>query len=374
MCQFLGDPRSLKHDVALTKQISAPRRPQTFLTWLLIHSDATCVSRVGLDRDADEITSVTVFGATSPQGTSVVKGLLADKRKQYTIRATTRRSLNDPVVEAIRALDPSRVTIVNADLDNIHSCQQAVEGVDGVFLVSDSYQPAMDGNQLDLEERHTTNIIDACEGRVKHLVFSTMESVDNVNPALPDQEVRDMSPKARMAAYARSKQLSVTFVLMPCYSEVFFDMITKIVDDQGNERHVLQIPLKHGNAKVMCMSVEELGPAVANIFDSYECYAGHEIGLVTDFTSIQEVQEILQEVFDETVQVETQDTMEWVEARDTHMKDLGQLFASLSRSDAVKHRHSLAKTYQLVPSAKNLRRWVESNKDNPQFREKLGLR
>lgn len=54
--------------------------------------------------------------------------------------------------------------------------------------------------------------------------------------------------------------------------------------------------------------------------------------------------------------------------------DLGQMFAYLSHTDAVKKRHSIAKTMKLVPSARPLKLWVEQNKDNPAFREKLGLR
>ena len=41
------------------------------------------------------------------------------------------------------------------------------------------------------------------------------------------------------------------------------------------------------------MSVDDLGPAVANIFDSYEVYAGHEIGLVTEFVSVKDMSEIM---------------------------------------------------------------------------------
>jgi hypothetical protein len=126
----------------------------------------------------------------------------------------------------------------------------------------------------------------------------------------------------------------------------------------------------------MCMSVEELGPAVANIFDSYQCSAGHEIGLVAEFIPVSQVQEILQDVFspDQIIETEQVDTKEWVEAKDTYMKDLGQMFATLSHAGAVRHRHSVAKTFSLVPSARNLRQWAEQNKDNPAFREKLGLR
>jgi hypothetical protein len=374
MCQFLGDPRSLEHDCGLTAKLMAPRTPTSFQDWLLTHSDSTAFSRVGLDLDAEAIASVCVFGATSAQGRSVVQGLLADERQTYMIRGTTRRPLDSPEVLELINLDPERVSLVNADFDNVLSCQQAVEGMDGAFLVADFWEQAQ--SDMEVEERHTKNIIDACEGNVKHLVFSTMESVENVNPQMPEKELLAFSPKARAAAYARSKSLSVTFVLMPCYSELFFDMIEKQVDKAGNTKLVLQVPLKDKDAKVMCMSVEELGPAVANIFDSYQCFAGREIGLVTDFIPVSQVQEIFQDVFspDQRIETEQVDTQEWVAAKDTYMKDLGQMFASLSHADAVRHRHSVAKTFSLVPSARNLRKWVEQNKDNPAFREKLGLR
>lgn len=56
------------------------------------------------------------------------------------------------------------------------------------------------------------------------------------------------------------------------------------------------------------------------------------------------------------------------------MKDLGQMFRYMSHPDAVKQRRSVAKTLKLVPEARSLRMWVEQNKDNVAFREKLGLR
>jgi hypothetical protein len=82
----------------------------------------------------------------------------------------------------------------------------------------------------------------ACEGHLKHLVFSTMESVQNVNPQMPEKELLEFSPKERAAAYARSKSLSATFVLMPCYFDLFFDMMEKQVDEAGNTKLVLQAP------------------------------------------------------------------------------------------------------------------------------------
>lgn len=391
MCQFIGDPRMLRHDLAVTVEVAFPKRPQTFEDWLLTHSDSSAFKRVGLDLDAPEIKAVTVFGATSPEGTSVVKGLLNDSRKQYKIRATTRH-LDSDNAKAVKALDPERVELVYADFDDCSSCQKALEGMDGAFLVTDFYEDA--AQDIEAEERHAKNVIDACEASksVKHLVFSTKESVDEMNRVLglglsashdikgKSAAVPQFDGKARAAAYARTKKLSVTYILMPCYSELFFQRIEKRASANGGlDKYVLTLPLKD-DAKVMCMSVDDLGPAVANIFGSYQVYAGHEIGLVTDFVSVEEVKDIITDVFqkegDKAVLLETEETIVTgdVEPKDTYMKDLGQMFAYLSHTEAVKMRHSIAKTMKLVPSALPLRKWVEQNVDNVEFREKLGLR
>jgi hypothetical protein len=150
-------------------------------------------------------------------------------------------------------------------------------------LVTDFFEEAeMD---MEAEERHAKNVIDACEAShsVRHLVFSTLESVDEMNKkmSLGLEEVEDsrgnravlpqFDAKARAAAYARTKNLSVTYVLMPCYSEMFFDLlkVERRMDEEGGERFVITVPMKD-DTKLMCMSVEDLGPAVANIFDSYQ--------------------------------------------------------------------------------------------------------
>lgn len=391
MCQFLGDPRSLQHDLEVSKEVAFPKQLQRFEDWLLTHSDSTAFTQVGLDVDAPDIESVTVFGATSSEGVSVVKGLLADRRKSYRIRATTRH-LDSEKAKALQKLDPSRIDLVYADFDNIDSCRAALAGEfsQGVFLATDFYEDA--AQDMEAEEQHAKNVIDACEAakNVKHVVFSTMESVEEMNqklnlglPKVIDSKGKEgtivqFDAKARAAAYARTKKISVTYILMPCYSEVFFDMIEKRIE-QGKEKLVLTIPLKN-DAKVMCMSVDELGPAVANIFDSYQVYAGHEIGLVTDFVSIAEVKDLIAEIFlaneKDAMTLETEEVSsdDWIEAKDTYMKDLGQMFAYMSHSDAVKMRRSIAKTMKLVPEARALRQWVEQNRENVAFREKLGLR
>ena len=124
-------------------------------------------------------------------------------------------------------------------------------------------------------------------------------------------------------------------------------------------------------------STAELGPAVANVFDSYQCFAGHEIGLVTDFITVSEVVEGLQEDVSSEIDKKGDEhlgTKDWIEAADTYVKDLGQLFTGVSDSRAISGRHSIATTLRLGPTASSLNQWVAENRDDPTFREKLGLR
>ena len=373
MCQFLASSFS-SHDVGVTETIMFPRKPQLFKDWLLTHSDHPSFEKVGLNLDAPDILEVTVFGATGMQGSSVVKGLLADTRKKYKLRATT-RNVDSEKAKAIKELDPERIVLVKVDFDDVKSCEAALDGADGAFLVTDYYSAGCDPK---VEEQHARNVIDAAEAShtVRHLVFSCLESIEEMNKELKlgldkvcndDHPLTQFDSKARAAAYARTKKISVTYVLMPVYAETIINIMaggegTKEVDEKTS---------------IQLMSIDDLGPAVANIFDSYECYAGHEIGLVTDVVTIKEATELIKEVFyteGDKTKAETTAKDQLVEKKQTFANDLGSMFDYYSRTDAVKERRSIARTMELVPDAKSLKQWLEMNRDNVEFRAMLGLR
>lgn len=288
MCEYLSLASTvplIDYDVEGTDEIMFPRKPQLFGDWLLIHNDNPAFEKLGLSIDGPQIRTVTVFGATGMQGRSVVKGLLADDRKCYMIRAATREPHSNKAKE-IEALDPERITLVQADFDDIDSCLKAVKGAEGVFLVTDFFGGA--NMNAEIEERHARNVIDVCasSNSVKHLVFSTLESVEEMNKRYnlgmkgrsgQSSVFPEFDAKARAAAYARSKRLSCTYVLMPVYAETFFQLLkpeTVVTENTNSESKVeqkviLTVPM-NDNTKVMCMSVEDLGVAVANIFDSYQ--------------------------------------------------------------------------------------------------------
>ncbi len=65
--------------------------------------------------------------------------------------------------------------------------------------------------------------------------------------------------KARAVAYARTKNLSCTYVLMPYYAEKIMKLlasVTEVDENMGEEQLVMFVPGQE--LKFMTMSVEEL--------------------------------------------------------------------------------------------------------------------
>ena len=384
MCQYLASPYS-DHNLEETKAIMAVcgRVPQSFNDWLLSHSDEEAFDKVGLTKDAPPIQKVAVFNASALEGgaerrilreetgKSVVKGLLADTRKKYMISAIGEAT--ESKAKQVHSLDPERVSVHCADLKDVNSCTIALEGAEGAFLVTD-HEP----DREEQAEHQIRVLIDACaaSGTVKHLVLGTLEPANEVNNELystvGSKALSDDNMKARIFAYARSKNISLTFVAMLMYSESFFRALAEEVRNRNREADEdsslseieESVTLCENNyERVVGMCAEALGPAVANIFDSYEVYAGHEVGLVTRILSLEEATEIVHQVFSEfsstTSSIEDVDTSESVlDYRvDIVARDLGHV-----------------KTYELEPDAKPFRSWCEQNIDNAEFREMLGLR
>jgi hypothetical protein len=262
-----------------------------------------------------------------------------------------------------------------------------VYGAHGVFLVT-----SFDNFTSDpiVEEHHARNVIDASQEchTVKHLILSTFEDIDDLNEELKNEDGKitsDFDAKVRAAAYARSKSISSTYLLVPVYSEEIFKMTLPellIDSNTGEENRFFSVPEGDESTRISCLNGQDLGAAVVRIFQSYELYAGHEIALISDIISVTEAQEIIEQVFFTEEESKGQGgkldrvTMvkdDWLKSK-SHVKDLGRIFQFVSKSDVVKHRRALAKTMELVPDARPLKRWLEQNRENVQFRSMLGLR
>lgn len=111
--------------------------------------------------------NVLVTGATGQQGGSVAHALLA---KGYRVRALTRK----PDGEAARRLASAGADVVAGDLADAASVRSAAQGVDTMFLMTNTYEAGPEE-----ETRQGILAADAAKAAgIGHLIYSSVASAD----------------------------------------------------------------------------------------------------------------------------------------------------------------------------------------------------
>ena len=106
---------------------------------------------------------VLVCGATGRQGGAVARRLLGEG---WRVRALTRH----PEGAAARGLRESRADVVGGDLDDAGSLRRALDGVEGVFGVTEFWE-----HGFRAEVRQGKKLVDAARSvGVRHFVFSSV--------------------------------------------------------------------------------------------------------------------------------------------------------------------------------------------------------
>lgn len=119
---------------------------------------------------------ILVTGATGQQGGTLAKLLLQKNHKVYALV----RNIQSP---AAQELKKEGADLVKGDLNNLDSLEQAVNGVDSIFLMG---TPLGDG--IEGETRRGKMMADiAKEKNVKHLVYSSVANADR-NTGIPHFE------------------------------------------------------------------------------------------------------------------------------------------------------------------------------------------
>ncbi|PWN89494.1 NmrA-domain-containing protein [Acaromyces ingoldii] len=156
---------------------------------------------------------VTVFGATGNQGGSVVKLILATPELQakYKVRAVTR----DRSKEAAQKLASSGAELVEANLNDVSSLENAIKGSYAVFGVT-NYWESM---SKDTEVQQGRNIVDASKAAgVAHLVWSSLPNATKVSGGQL-KHIEHFDGKSEVEAYAeqvKGSDMAATY-FMPAY-------------------------------------------------------------------------------------------------------------------------------------------------------------
>ncbi|MDH3274743.1 MAG: NmrA/HSCARG family protein [Gammaproteobacteria bacterium] len=226
--------------------------------------------------------TIAVFGATGSQGGSVVRHLkdLTD----FHVRALTRRpdSYDGPADEAVLV-----------DLDDITTLSSALAGADGVFLVTNFWEPGTD------EVKQASAAVQAAvDAGVSHLIWSSLPDVEQISGGTWD--VPHFTNKARVDPIVRAAGFPVhTIVQMPFYMQNLIGMMGPQPMQNGSKGWTL--PIDPDARAIQMGSVDEIGSLVAGAFDNPEESAGETLSMAGGTYSFADVVEAYSAAVGETL-------------------------------------------------------------------------
>jgi uncharacterized protein YbjT (DUF2867 family) len=228
--------------------------------------------------------TILVFGATGAQGGSVARNLLS--RGKFNVRVITRK----PESVAAAALRDLGAEIVQGDLDDPASLSAALEGVYGVFGVTNFWE------HFDKEAQQGRNLVNAVAAAgVKHFVFSTLPPIaGETNGALKSPH---FDLKAEHEALAKSLGIPSTFVHVPFYYENFLYFFPPKPVGDGT----FQFGFPQGDTPLAAISVEDVGKLIAPMFEQPERYIGQVVKLAGDELPAARYAEVMSQATGKTI-------------------------------------------------------------------------
>ncbi len=203
---------------------------------------------------------ILVIGATGAQGGSVARHLL--DRGRFAVRAFTRKP-DSPAAQALRARGAE---VVQGDLDDRGSIRAALDGVQGVFGVTNFWE------HFAKEADQGRNLVDAVAGSdVDHFVFSTLPPIAKETGGALNSPHFDI--KAELEDRARSLGLPMTAVHVPFYYDNFLYFFPPRPTGDGT----FQFGFPQGDTPLAAMAAEDVGLVVAPIFEQPERWIGQVV-------------------------------------------------------------------------------------------------
>ena len=149
---------------------------------------------------------IAVFGATEPQGNSLIRSLLKDPN--YTVKAvTTKKKSSTEEAQKLRDLG---VEVIVCDLMDRQSIATILEGAYGCYLSTDTDFNASDPEELEYQQGE--NVVDvAMVKKVQHLVFSALPHVRQAIGIA----AANCDAKARINDHINDRELPRTSVIFP---------------------------------------------------------------------------------------------------------------------------------------------------------------
>jgi uncharacterized protein YbjT (DUF2867 family) len=218
---------------------------------------------------------IVVIGATGRQGGAVARHLLTEG---WQVRALTR----NPQSERAQALAALGATVVQGNMEDPASLDQAFAGAYGVYSVQNPY---IDGPEAEIRQgKHVAESAKAAG--VQHLVYGSA-GVGKQATGIPSWD-----SKLQIEQHAHELSLPLTILRPTAFMEL---MVDKELYPAVAAWHVM--PKLMGSArKVPWLCTDDLGAIAATVFARPDDFVGQDLKLASDEKSIDECRVIYRAV------------------------------------------------------------------------------
>ena len=305
---------------------------------------------------------IAVVGATGAQGGGLARAILEDENSPFSVRAITR----NPSSDKAKALAALGAEVVQADLDDKASLEQAFSGAHGAFCVTnfwEHFSPAK-------EKAQARNMAEAAKAAgVKHAVWSTFEDTRNWVP-LDDErmptlqgefKVPHFDGKGEADAFFKAAGVPTTFLLTSFYWD---NLIHFGMGPQRGEDGTLAFNLPMGERKLPGIAAEDIGRSVYGIFKKGDAFAGKTVGIAGEALTGSQMAEALSATLGEPVRYNAVPFDVYRGLGFPGADDMGNMFQFKHDFEAYYcGARPVEGTRTLNPKLQSFRDWLAANKD-----------
>lgn len=303
---------------------------------------------------------ITVFGSTGAQGGGLVRAILADPVRRFSVRAVTRT----PDSDVARALAARGADILGADLDDPSSLGRAMQGAHGVFAVTNFWEHH--SAERELQQASHVAAAAAAAG-VRHLVWSTLEDTraffapgSGRMPVLQGKyNVPHFDAKGEANRFFTERRIPTTLLYTSCYWE---NLIHFGLGPQPRPDGTWAVTFPTADQKIPWVGVEDIGRSAFAVFSAGEGLVGRAVGVAGEHLTGDELAAELSHALGRPVAYDAATPDAYRALGFPGADELGNMF-QFKRDFADQYRatRDMARVRELLPTVQTFRQWLEAN-------------
>ncbi len=234
---------------------------------------------------------IAVLGATGNQGGGLVRAILADKNGRFAARALTR----NPASDKARSLADLGAEVVQADIDDAGSLEQAFQGAHGAYCLT-FFWAHMEPERELVQARNMAEA--ARKSKAAHVIWSTLEDTRKLVP-LTDNRMPTLRGKYKVPHFDAKGEADGIFtelgVPTTCLVTSFYwdNFVTFGMGPKPGPDGTLAITFPMGSARLAGIAAEDIGKCAYGIFKRGKELIGKTIGIAGDHLTCTKMAEAL---------------------------------------------------------------------------------